>query len=94
LPASDETYLYFTQRNVTADFMVAALKDLWQKFKVRFNFYTISINMDNGPVNLSRLTQSMKRLVDFEIENEVSLRLVDPAYPNLVRRVCGVLENH
>jgi transposase len=98
LPAFDETYLYFTQSNVTADFMVDALEDLWPIIKDRFNPHTIAINMDNGPENHSRRTQFMKRLVDFAIGNEVSLSLVYyPPYHskyNPVERVWGVLENH
>ena len=98
LPETDETYLYFTQSNVTADFMVDALEDLWPIIKPRFNPHTIVINADNGPDNHSRRTQFMKRLVDFAIENEVSLSLVYyPPYHskyNPVERVWGVLENH
>ena len=98
LPETDETYLYFTQSNVTADFMVDALEDLWPIIKSRFNPHTIVINADNGPDNHSRRTQFMKRLVDFAIENEVSLSLVYyPPYHskyNPVERVWGVLENH
>lgn len=98
LPETDETFLYFTQGNVTADFMVDALEDLWPTIKARFNPHTIVINADNGPENHSRRTQFMKRLVDFAIENEVSLSLVYyPPYHskyNPVERVWGVLENH
>ena len=95
---TDETYLYFTQSNVTADFMVDALEDLWPIIKSRFNPHTIVINADNGPDNHSRRTQFMKRLVDFAIENDVCLSLVYyPPYHskyNPVERVWGVLENH
>jgi transposase len=98
LPKIDETYFYFTQSNVTADFMVDSLEDLWPMIKIRFNPHTIVINADNGPENHSRRTQFMKRLVDFARKNEVSLRLVYyPPYHskyNPIERVWGVLEYH
>jgi hypothetical protein len=97
-PALDETYLYFTESNITADFIVDTLEDLWPMINARFNPHTIAINMDNGPENNSRRTQFMKRLVDFAVKNEVSLSLVYyPPYHskyNPVERVWGVLENH
>ena len=76
LPEVDENYFYFTHSNVTADFMADALQDLWPTIKARFNPHTIVINGDNGPENNSRRTQFMKRMVDFAIENQVSLSLV------------------
>jgi hypothetical protein len=98
LPASNETYLYFTESNVTADFMVDALEDLWPIIKARFNPHTIAINADNGPENQSRRTQFMKRLVEFAKKNGVSLSLIYyPPYHskyNPIERVWGVLENH
>lgn len=60
LPTFDETYFYFTSGNVTADFMVDALEDLWPSIKARFNPHTIAINADNGPENNSRRTQLVK----------------------------------
>jgi hypothetical protein len=57
LPALNENYFYFTDSNVTADFMADALQDLWPSIKARFNPHTIAINADNGPENNSRRTQ-------------------------------------
>ena len=98
LPASDEVYFYFTESNVTADFMVDALEDLWSTIKTRFNPHTIAINADNGPENNSRRTQFMQRLVEFAIKKEVNLSLIYyPPYHskyNPIERVWGVLENH
>ena len=98
LPAFDESHFYFSDSNVTADFMVDALQDLWPSIKSRFNPHTIAINTDNGPENNSRRTQFMKRLVDFSITNEVSISLIYyPPYHskyNPIERVWGVLENH
>lgn len=98
LPALNETYLYFTESNVTADFMVDALEDLWPIVKEKFNPHTIVINTDNGPENHSRRTQYLKRMVEFAIKNEVSLSLAYyPPYHskyNPIERVWGVLENH
>lgn len=98
LPDHDENYFYFTNSNVTADFMVDALQDLWPTIKSRFNPHTIVINADNGPENSSRRTQFMKRMVDFAIDNQVSLSLVYyPPYHskyNPIERIWAVLENH
>ena len=98
LPAHDETYLYFTDSYVTADFMVDCFEDLWPMIKARFNPHTIAINADNGPENSSRRSQFMKRLVDFAIQHEVGISLIYyPPYHskyNPVERVWGVLENH
>jgi transposase len=98
LPAFDEIYFYFSNSNVTADFMVDALQDLWPQIKARFNPHTIAINADNGPENHSRRTQFLKRLVEFARKNQVSLSLVYyPPYHskyNPIERVWGVLENH
>jgi len=98
LPAVDEIYFYFSDSNVTADFMVDALQDLWPTIKVRFNPHTIAINADNGPENHSRRTQYLNRLVEFAAKNKVNLSLVYyPPYHskyNPIERVWGVLENH
>jgi hypothetical protein len=75
LPELDETYLFYTPGNVTADFMVDMLEDLWPMLKKRFDPHTIVINADNGPENGSRRTQFMKRLVDFCHSKQVSVEL-------------------
>ena len=98
LPAENETYFYFTDSNVTADFMVDALQDLWPTIKTKHNPHTLVINSDNGPENNSRRTQFMKRMLDFAINNQVSLSLVYyPPYHskyNPIERVWAGLENH
>ena len=98
LPAYDESYIYFTESNATADFMVDCLEDLWPMLKTRFNPHTIAINADNGPENNSRRSQFMKRLVNFAIRHEVSICLIYyPPYHskyNPVERLWGILENH
>ena len=98
LPELNENYFYFTDSYVTADFMADALQDLWPSLKARFNPHTMAINADNGPENNSRRTQFMKRMVDFAIDNQVSLSLVYyPPYHskyNPIERVWAVLENH
>lgn len=98
LPAENETYFYFTDSNVTADFMVDALQDLWPTIKSKYNPHTLVINSDNGPENNSRRTQFMKRMLDFAINNQVSLSLVYyPPYHskyNPIERVWAGLENH
>ncbi|WP_394698371.1 ISAzo13 family transposase [uncultured Desulfobacter sp.] len=98
LPAHDESYIYFTESNATADFMVDCLEDLWPMLKTRFKPHTIAINADNGPENNSRRSQFMKRLVNFAIRHEVSICLIYyPPYHskyNPVERLWGILENH
>ena len=69
LPAYNENYFYFTDGNVTADFMIDALEDLWPTIKARFNPHTIVINADNGPENNSHRSQFMKRLIEFALKN-------------------------
>lgn len=98
LPELDETYLFYTPGNATADFMIDMLEDLWPMLKERFDPHTIVINADNGPENNSRRTQFMKRLVDFCHSEQVSVELAYyPPYHskyNPIERVWGVLENH
>ena len=98
VPENDETYLYFTESNVTADFMVDALEDLWGSFKNQSDLHTIVINADNGPENSSRRTQFIKRIVEFATSKSIDVQLAYyPPYHskyNPVERVWGVLENH
>lgn len=98
LPAYSESHFYFTSGNVTADFMIDALEDLWPSIKTRFDPHTIAINADNGPENSSRRSQFMKRLVDFATRHEVSISLIYyPPYHskyNPIERVWAGLENH
>jgi hypothetical protein len=75
LPAYNENYFYFTDSNVTADFMIDALEDLWPTLKARFNPHTIVINSDNGPENNSHRSQFMKRLIQFALKHQVSISL-------------------
>ena len=98
LPVIDETYLYFTESNITADFIVEALMDLWPTISQRFDPHTLVINADNGPENSSRRTQFIKRIVDFAEHEKIDINLAYyPPYHskyNPIERVWGVLENH
>jgi len=98
LPALNENHIYFTESNVTADFMVDALEDLWASLKERFDPHTLVINADNGPENSSRRSQFIKRLIEFAHAHEVNISLAYyPPYHskyNPIERVWGVLENH
>ena len=98
LPAYNENYFYFTDSNVTADFMIDALEDLWPTLKARFNPHTIVINSDNGPENNGHRSQFMKRLIQFALKHQVSISLAYyPPYHskyNPIERVWAVLENH
>jgi hypothetical protein len=98
LPAYVETFLFFTESKVTADFMVDALERLWPTLEERFTPHTLVINLDCGPENNSHRTQFIKRLVEFARTHAVTIRLAYyPPYHskyNPVERVWGVLENH
>ena len=98
LPFYDESFFYFTQSKVTADFMIDCLQDLWPTLKQRFNPNILVINLDNGPENNSHRTQFIKRIVDFVYTYGVNIKLAYyPPYHskyNPIERVWGVLENH
>ena len=98
LPALDEIYFYFTESNITADFITDALMDLWTNIKQRFNPHTLVLNADNGPDNNSHRTQFVKRIVEFAQYEEIDINLAYyPPYNskyNPIERVWGVLENH
>ena len=98
VPEKDENYLYFTESNVTADFMVDAIEDLWTSLEDQTDLHTIVINADNGPENSSRRTQFIKRIVEFARSKSIDVQLAYyPPYHskyNPVERVWGVLENH
>jgi len=98
LPASNENYFYFSESNITADFMVDALESLWPTIKKEYGPHTIAINLDNGPENNSRRTQFMNRMVQFAKQNNVDVDLVYyPPYHskyNPIERVWGILENY
>ncbi len=98
LPEPDENYFFFTLSNVTADFMIDCLEDIWPELQQRFNPHTIVINGDNGPENNSHRRQFINRLVGFALSKQVSVELAYyPPYHskyNPIERVWGVLENH
>jgi hypothetical protein len=98
LPAYAETFLFFTESKVTADFMVDALEILWPTLAQRFNPHTLVINLDCGPENNSHRTQFIKRMVEFARRYGITIRLAYyPPYHskyNFIERVWGILENH
>ncbi len=98
LPAYGETFFFFTESKITADFIIDALEKLWPFIKEKYNPHTLVINSDNGPENSSRRTQFMKRIVEFTGQKGISIHLAYyPPYHskyNPVERVWGVLEKH
>ena len=98
LPVYDESFFYFTESKLTADFMVDMLENIWPELQRRFEPHTLVINLDNGPENNSGRTQFIKRLVEFTRKNEVSIELAYyPPYHskyNPIERVWGRLENY
>ena len=98
LPALGENYFYFTESNITADFIWDSIEDLWPSLKSRFNPHTLVINSDNGPENGSRRSQFINRLVEFVKSEKIDVELVYyPPYHskyNPIERVWGGLERH
>ncbi len=99
LPEFKETFLYFTESKVTADFMVDVLIDFWNSNKKRFwHIDKIVINSDNGPECNSRRTQFIKRICEFAKDNNIVIQLAYyPPYHskyNPIERVWGGLEQH
>ena len=98
IPATNETFFYFTESNATADFMVDALEHLWPTIKEKYNPHTLVLNMDNGPENNSRRSQYMKRMLNFSQEHFINVSLAYyPPYQskyNPIERVWGRIENH
>lgn len=98
LPQFNQSYFYFKEGSITADFMIDCLADLWPELQVIYNPHTLVINLDNGPENNSRRTQFIKRVVDFAYANHVNIKLAYyPPYHskyNPIERVWGVLEKH
>lgn len=98
LPSCDETYLYFTESIITADFIADCMEELWPALKDRFELHTLVLNLDNGPENSSRRTQFIKRIVDFAQKEQIDINLIYyPPYHskyNPIERVWGILEKH
>jgi transposase len=98
IPEVGENHFYFTKSNVTADFMVDRIQELWSDLKRRFDLHTIVINADNGPENSSSRTQFVKRIVEFAQTEQIDVSLAYyPPYHskyNPIERVFGVLENY
>lgn len=98
IPELDESYFFFTESNITADFMVDALDDVWRSLENRTALHSIVINADNGPENSSRRTQFIKRIVEFAQSKSIDMSLAYyPPYHskyNPIERVWGILEKH
>jgi len=98
LPATSESYIWFSTSKVTADFMVDRLEEVWPKLNKKYCPHTLVINVDNGPECSGSRTQWLKRLVNFSQQAGVKIRLAYyPPYHskyNPVERLWGVLENH
>ena len=99
LPQFGESHLYMTESKVTADFMVDVLEHFWKENRERFEqVNTIVINSDNGPECHSRRTQFIKRICEFAVQNNLTVKLAYyPPYHskyNPIERVWGGLEQH
>ena len=99
LPESKITHLYFTESKVTADFIVDALSTFWETTRGHFKkIHTLLINSDNGPECHSRRTQFIKRICEFAIKYNITVKLAYyPPYHskyNPIERVWGGLEQY
>ena len=99
LPKFNELFLFLTTSPVTADLIVDCIHDTWLMLSDRFpQVRTLHLNLDNGPENHSRRTQSMQRIIDLADEFGLTVELAYyPPYHskyNPIERVWGVLEQH
>jgi transposase len=99
VPEADDLWLYLTRSKVTSDFIVDRLEQWWQEVRLRFlKVKTLVINLDNGPENHSRRTQSLKRIVGFAQKYGLQVHLAYyPPYHskyNPIERCWGILELH
>jgi len=99
VPESAESYLWFSEGPVTADFMVDRLEELWPKLYQRYpDVNTLVINADNGTESNGQRTQWLNRLVNFSHRSGLTIQLAYyPPYHskyNPVERLWGILENH
>jgi len=83
----------------TSDFVVDCLSDWWQKNQVRASaFDEWLINLDDGSVTRSNLTQFIKRLIELSLKIGLKIRLVYyPPYLNKynpIERYWAALENY
>jgi len=56
MPSTDENEFFFTESNITADFMVDCLERIWPEIQKKSDPHTLVINLDNGPENSSSRT--------------------------------------
>ena len=98
LPKTGESYLWFTESKVTADFIVDRLEEIWPKLSEKYGVKKLVINADNGPECSGHRTQWLKRLLEFSERQNIEIQLAYyPPYHskyNPVERLWGVLENH
>jgi transposase len=99
LPEHDDLWLYMACSKVTSDFIVDRLEQWWQEVRLRFlSIKTLVINLDNGPENHSRRSQSLKRVVGFARKYGLVVQLAYyPPYHskyNPIERCWGILEMH
>lgn len=98
LPDTGESHLWFTESNVTADFMCDCIERMIIKERKRRVINKLIINADNGPENSSRRTQWMYRLVQMceKLNVKIELAYYPPYHSkyNPVERLWGVMENY
>ena len=80
-----------TESNITADFIVDALEELWPQLKEKYAPHTLVLNLDNGPENSSRRSQFMNRLVKFAFKHSVNISLA--YYPPYHSKYNMILRN-
>lgn len=98
LPEHGENYFWFSTSNVTADFIVDRMEEIWPSLKERFNPSVLVVNADNGTECDGRRTQWLARLLSFSRRRNITIELAYyPPYHskyNPIERSWGILEQH
>jgi hypothetical protein len=98
LPHNGESYLWFCEGKVTADFMVDRFEERRCGWKKRLAAHTRVINADNDPESNDQRTQWVKRLAELADAHQLTIQLAhSPPYHseyNPVEALWGVLVNY
>ena len=75
LPQTGNSYFWFSQSKLTADFMVDRHEEKLPQRKQDFGLHTLMFNVDNGPESNGRRTQWLKRLVALSDAHQLNIQL-------------------
>ena len=99
LPEHDDLWLSMAHSRITSDFIADRLEQWWQEARLRsLRVKTLVIDLDNGPEDHSRRSQSLKRIVGFARKYRLVVQLAYyPPYhskDNPIERCWGIPEMH